>query len=590
MRLILAIGFLLGLIAGCTSLEVEEPLPSDSSAVTSSGDTRQQQTGLPPNTVAGVVVDEEDQPVTGAVVRVQATENHTQSDENGRFQLEDVPLDEPVSITAWAEGFFISNAYATAESPWVTIEIHRFLQEDNPLYEWLTAGSLTNRSESQGCAECHSSGEVDTLSLMPFDEWVLDAHSQSALNIRVLSTYNGTDVHGNQSPMTAFVLANPSRHNSADYTYIALAPDPEQPYYGPGYKLDFPDSAGNCANCHVPVAAAGPGMNFAVDVNLVEEVALEGVTCDLCHKVWDVQLDPESGLPYPDMPGVMSYQFMRPPEGHQFFAGPLDDVAPGEDTYSPLQQESQYCAGCHFGTFWDNNVYNSFGEWLASPYSNPQAGQTCQDCHMPALGATHFARPDMGGLERDPSTVFTHNMTGVMEDDLLQNAVSLQVSAEQDDGKVIVEIQVTNDKTGHHVPTGYPGRQLILLVQAYDQSGSLLVLENGPTLPDWCGIGDPAGGYYAGLPGEAYAKILQEDWTGHFPTVAYWNPFTVLQDNRIAAFETAFSEFTFENPSAGRARVEVQLLLRRSFRQLMDWKDWDVPDVLMEEVLIVLDS
>lgn len=544
---------------------------------------------LPPDTVAGKVVDEAHQPVAGAVVRLQATENHTLADGNGQFQLENVPLDEPASITAWAEGFFINSSLATADQPRIMIEIHRFSQEDNPDYEWLISGGVIGESEDQGCAECHAVRDSGTSFPLMVDEWLLNAHSQSAVNPRFLTTYNGTDVHGDQSPPTNFIPANPSRRNSSDYKYVALSPDPDQPYFGPGYRLDFPESAGNCGNCHVPGAAAKPNMNFSVDVNLVEGTEKEGIFCDFCHKVWDVQLDPQTGLPAPDRPGVMSYTFRRPPEGHQFFAGPYDDVPRGKDTYSAIQRESAYCAPCHFGVFWDNQIYNSFGEWLESPYSDPQNGQTCQDCHMPPTGTTLVALADAGASRRAPETIFSHRLPGAMDEELLQDAVSLFVDANRKDGEVQVQIQIVNDKTGHHVPTDYPGRHLILLVQAYDDTGELLKHVAGPVLPDWIGIGDPVDGYYAGLPGETYAKLLQEDWTGHYPTVAYWNPNTVVLDNRIAAFETASSEYAFESQSSGSVRVAVRLFLRRSYIELMDWKDWDVPDMLMEEAVVVLE-
>jgi hypothetical protein len=174
-----------------------------------------------------------------------------------------------------------------------------------------------------------------------------------------------------------------------------------QPYYGPGYKLDFPNTSGNCAACHLPAAAIDNA--YGIDPAKAAGVEKEGVACDFCHKVWDVRLA-SNGLPQPNMPGVLSFEFRRPPEGHQFFAGPFDDVAPGEDTYSPLQQQSRFCAPCHFGMFWDTTIYNSFGEWLESPYS-AEDGKTCQDCHMPHLGATYFALPDKGAAERDPQAI-----------------------------------------------------------------------------------------------------------------------------------------------------------------------------------------
>ena len=44
--------------------------------------------------------------------------------------------------------------------------------------------------------------------------------------------------------------------------------------------------------------------------------------------------------------------------------------------------EALDCAPCHFGQFWGTQIYNSFGEWLDSSYSDPETGRTCQDCHM----------------------------------------------------------------------------------------------------------------------------------------------------------------------------------------------------------------
>ena len=45
--------------------------------------------------------------------------------------------------------------------------------------------------------------------------------------------YTGTDLDGNQSPLTRY-------GNNPDYGSFPLIPDPNQPYFGPGYKLIFP--------------------------------------------------------------------------------------------------------------------------------------------------------------------------------------------------------------------------------------------------------------------------------------------------------------------------------------------------------------
>jgi hypothetical protein len=528
----------------------------------------------PPATISGVVLDD-DGPVTGAVVRVQTTDLSTTTDAEGRFTLTGlIATSQPVTLTAWASGYYVvggEEAYLP-DTEGVELHLHAHTSEDNPDYTWLASLQQTGQGENQGCAECHSNVDTDLAFTLPVDEWLLDAHSQSATNPRFLTMYQGTDVQGHQSPPTRYGY-------SRDYGSFPLRPDPEQPYYGPGYKLDFPDTAGNCAACHTP--AASINAPYGVDPTDVTGVAAEGVPCDFCHKVWDVRLDPETGLPYPNMPGVLSFEFRRPPEEHQFFAGPFDDVAPGEDTYSPLQQRSQFCASCHFGVFWDTVVYNSFGEWLDSPYSDPGDGQTCQDCHMPPLGVTHFARPDKGGHVRDPATIFSHRMPGAADETLLQNAVTMTATARLEGDSVTVRVDITNDKTGHHVPTDSPLRHLILLVQATDGQGQALPLQDGPIVPAWAGD-------YAGQPGQGYAKILEELWTEISPSGAYWNPTRILSDNRIAALATDTSTYTFAGPDEGPATIEVKLIFRRAFQELAEQKGWDVPDIVMEEQMVHL--
>ncbi len=54
--------------------------------------------------------------------------------------------------------------------------------------------------------------------------------------------------------------------------------------------------------------------------------------------------------------------------------------------------------------------------------------------------------------------------------------------------------------------------------------------------------------------GMVYAKILEDLWTEISPSGSYWNPTRVISDNRIAAMETASSEYSFSAPEARRSR------------------------------------
>ena len=113
---------------------------------------------------------------------------------------------------------------------------------DNFAYEWFEENGVEG---SAACGACHTS----------YTEWLADGHSKAATNERFLSMYAGTDVHGNKSPK---VLKN--------NVGIPLPPDLTQPYFGPGFKLDFPDIAGSCATCHTPMAAKMPN---AAELRLV---------------------------------------------------------------------------------------------------------------------------------------------------------------------------------------------------------------------------------------------------------------------------------------------------------------------------------
>ncbi|MBI5954884.1 MAG: carboxypeptidase-like regulatory domain-containing protein [Chloroflexi bacterium] len=528
------------------------------------------------DSISGTVVDTDGEPVPGATVRIQATTNVAQTDANGKFTLNDLDTGIPVTVSAWKQDYYCAKTESvTPPASEVSLTLRLYQTNDNPAYEWIPP---TGENSCYSCKPGVTQVWLDN-----------DAHGKSATNIRFLTMYNGADVDGNQSPPTRYVF-------NRDYGSIPLRPDLTQPYYGPGYKLDFPETAGNCAACHIPGSAIEDP--YGIDPNTVTGVNTFGVHCDFCHKVADIKLNPETSLPYPNMPGVLSMDIRRPfPEDkdrYQLFFGSFDDDnVPMEDTYLPLIKESRWCATCHYGIFWNTVVYNSFGEWLASPYSDPSTGKTCQQCHMPAPTVlngrplTNVA-PDLGGVERDPLTIPAHTFPGASNVELLQNSVTMTVNTRREDQNLIVEVSITNDKTGHHVPTDSPLRQLILLVDTKDGQGQALSLLKGETIPAWGGIGDPKRGYYAGLPGKGFARILRELWTEIEPTGSYWNPTRIISDNRIGAFETNTSTYIFALPEGGNVSVKITLLFRRAFKELMDQKGWDVPDIVMEEEEMVV--
>ena len=531
----------------------------------------------PTDAVSGIVVDEAGNPVGNATVRLQATSLVTTTGSDGKFFLNGINKNGPIRLTAFSQGYFIKEATTVVGTSGIKFSLVAHATEDNPVYVFLTAGLKSTTDEvGTGCAKCHAASKEEAAQgiTLPFDEWLLDAHASSSKNPRFLSMYNGTDLQGNQSPLTTYV-------SQKDYGQVPLRPTVDDSYFGPGFKLDFPQKTGNCASCHLPVAAVNSP--YDTDPNKVSGIGLEGVTCDFCHKVWDVDLNTETKQPNNNMPGVLSLGLRRPSDEHQLFIGPFDDVAPGEDTYSPLQNKSDFCAPCHSGDFWDIKIYNSYGEWLASPYSNQNGKQfkTCQDCHMPPLGMDHFAKIENGGLIRDPKTVFSHKILGASDVDLLQNTAELNVSVTREGDLITVSTSVFNANGGHHIPTDSPLRQILLSVKAFDKDAKLIPLKTGPILPDWTGD-------YKNSPGIYFAKILEELWTENAPTGSYWMQTRIMEDTRLPALETRKAEFVFEYPQGSSVTIDASLIFRRAFYDLIQQKGWNTPDILMEQKVIEL--
>ncbi len=200
-------------------------------------------------TVTGTVRTENGAPLAGAIIRVQTTMLHTSSDDEGRFTLPLPSSGGKVAITAWAPGYFNGGPLVIEPGEQVIeIVLHNHNEVDHQDYQWISAINDPGQGENQACAVCHSADSSEQTFRLPVDEWLQDAHANAASNPRFQTMYSGTDVNGNQSPITRYV-------SKKDYGTEPLKPDPAQPYYGPGYKLDFPDTAGNCAACHTPMAA-----------------------------------------------------------------------------------------------------------------------------------------------------------------------------------------------------------------------------------------------------------------------------------------------------------------------------------------------
>lgn len=482
-----------------------------------------------PPGVTGTVVDVEGRPVSEARVRLQATSAFTLTTAAGAFRLHVPPGSSSGVLAASKDGYFIAGEKLVPGRTDYRIVL-KAIPDDDRDYAWASPRQVSKAEGApKACETCHP---------ILFSEWERSAHAGSAKNPLFLAVFEGKDRSG-------------------------------RPTGAPGFRLDFPRSLGNCAACHVPgMAVNGP---FAADPARAEGAAAEGVFCDFCHKVRSVTLDASGGRP-----GVLSFQFARPPPGKLAAFAQLDDVTIGPDAYQPLFRESAYCAPCHHGSFWSVRAYSEFAEWSASSYARRNVH--CQDCHMKLeTGPRRVALEKEGGIVRDPATISSHVQYGLNDEAFMRRAVTLSARADARGDRVRVRVSVRNSGAGHHVPTGSPMRNMILLVDARDATGAPLALVAGGRVPDWAGRGSPERGDYAGLPGKGFAKILAD--LVEYPAdprlgrrfsradpAPYWRPTVVASDTRIPAEATDESEYVFAAPTAAPVTVRTRLVYRRTFR------------------------
>ncbi|MCE9574373.1 MAG: hypothetical protein K8W52_14595 [Deltaproteobacteria bacterium] len=199
-----------------------------------------------------------------------------------------------------------------------------------------------------------------------------------------------------------------------------------------------------CASCHAPLAALlGPD----------DLAGKEGVTCDVCHTISKVDLaaQPRFTLAAWDM---VKY-------------GPLCDA---KDHYfhrmgcSTVHALAELCGACHQRVLATASgevpLYTTYDEWKQSAY--PAEGWVCQDCHMPGVRA-----PAAEG-EPPREGVPDHGFFG--GGDLRKDAAKLELSSHALDGGRVFEAAITN-YAGHDMPSGFPGKRVVLRVIARDRAG-----------------------------------------------------------------------------------------------------------------------
>ncbi len=492
--------------------------------------------------VTGIVLDTAGAPVADALVTLKATSTQTTTASNGTFTLPGL-AGPNLRIVAGKKGYFNEGLTVTAPAFGVLVTLESVPASNDPSYGLL---------DPNVCGGCHPQALA---------EWTGSRMAHAGQNLWVYDIYDGTGTTGG---MGGFVYTTGSVHAAAN-------------------------PASECKSCHQPEPWIAQPFTALEPIGALSQGALNGVSCEICHKVADIDLAKT------DFPGIhpSSVTFTRPTQPlltHQVEYGTYPDAdyeAPGlmRPSYQP-QLEAAVCAACHQdkndpdgnGNFAEPNGIVSeptWDEWLSSPYGNPADPNyaTCVDCHMPPNGQTTVCV--VQPVQRDPSQVRTHDVEGTSPA-FLENAADLTVSVQPTSTELQVTVDVTNSHAGHALPTGVTIRNMILLVEAWRvEDGQKLVDTGTQTIHPLGGVGDPAQGYYAGLPGKLFAKH-NLDANGNGPTF-FTDATSILFDNRIPALATDTTNYTFQlPPGGGTFKVRARLIYRRSFRFLTDAKNWTV--------------
>lgn len=255
-----------------------------------------------------------------------------------------------------------------------------------------------------------------------------------------------------------------------------------------------------CVQCHSAFGTRAGSITAGFAFDALPDIVMEGITCESCHKVTEVARTYNSGHVL-DPTGPM-----RGPE-----IGASSSSA-HEIEADPLFATSEFCGGCH-------DVLESSGldlerpyrEWLESPSAD--AGETCQDCHMPRVerpvavgspsrtGSRHqFVGVDLplidGWLTPDEEATLVSDIQA-----LLDQSAALRLSAVSEaplGSTVDVTVTVENRIPAHNLPTGSTFlRQVWLELVARDGEGHVLYVTgdldaNGDLRDYWSAL-DPFG-------------------------------------------------------------------------------------------------
>ena len=334
-----------------------------------------------------------------------------------------------------------------------------------------------------------------------------------------------------------------------DWQASIMANSSRDPYWQGSVRretIDHPGSSqfiqNDCSFCHMAavrlvdrdehrnteIFTRLPFQQLTKKTSQLQRAAQDGVTCSVCHQI-DKQ---DLGAPSTFNGNVIvsravhfdirpEYGPFSPDHGHQtVMHSSTGGFLPEQEAHI---RDAALCAGCH------TLITNALGphgetishfpeqvpyqEWQHSAYNNKR---TCQDCHMPAVNGASPVTALYGQLRDGARHHYFVGANFFMQDLLAEHRTELQTIARNEDleaavtrtkeflgtqsARVTIEHAVlsgstlsftvlTENLTGHKLPTAYPSRRSWLHVIVTDSTGHT-VFESGALRPDGSIVGN----------------------------------------------------------------------------------------------------
>ncbi len=282
---------------------------------------------------------------------------------------------------------------------------------------------------------------------------------------------------------TGSMMANSAR----DPVFWAAVPIADQ---------DAPGETEDCVRCHAPRAFL-EGRGDALSIDALAPADLDGVACELCHRMVDDGVTPPGNARY--VIDDLAEGGLVPRRGPWAYAPEDDPQHPTSDDNAFIES-GELCGTCHDVTTARERVdddgepmgvlfneQRTYSEWLRSDYSGGTV-RSCQYCHLPPLldvaGCDAFnlaekthptggRRHDLVGLNLGVMKliegIYGSAGSGELDDgyfalsqarvaDMQSQSAKLNVgfpdSVDLAEGIPALSISVINE-TGHKLPTGY---------------------------------------------------------------------------------------------------------------------------------------